>query len=359
MRLPQRIQRLSIPLLLSSILLASHVAAQNLPQLPNGGSVVAATTEAAATTNAAATSKSEATSSKTTAKAAKTSNASAKASSTDALGVSGLPKLAQDNYPAPTVPPTSNAPFMQKSNLPDGTVFICVGAALGFFGFLVLAWRGLVAWSLHRSVRKAAIAQSAKYARVGDPRANPNKTKSPYFSPGPGSTLSLDQLGAIGVGGKRGTKHQSGHGSLFFSPTAGAAMQTPSNKGSGYLPAGYYAAGNSAPGGGSGMTHVGGGSGGIGLSNLGPQSDRYSRARSIGPSPPGSPSLPPSRGGESAYGGRLSTAGLTMHASNSSLNLSAAPQSRAPSAYLEDLFENHPPGTPPPEEHRRGSRGRF
>ncbi len=360
MRLPQRLQGASIPLIYSFILLISHVAAQSLPKLPNGESIVAATTEAAATTKAAAISKTQETSSKTTAKTATTSDNSVKASSTDALGVSGLPKLAQDNYPAPTVPPTNDAPFMQKSNLPEGTVFICVGAALGFFGFLVLAWRGLVAWSLHRSVKKAAIAQSAKYARVRDPGAHSGKTKSPYFSPGPGSTLSLDQLGgAMGPGGKRGTKHQLGHGSLFFSPTAGTSMQTPGNRGSGYLPAGYYAAGNSAPGGGSGMTHLGGGSGGIGLSNLGPQSHRYSRARSIGPSPPGSPSLPPSRAEESTAGGRLNTAGLTMHASNSSLNLSPAPQSRAPSAYLEDLFENHPPGTPPPEEHRRGSRSRF
>lgn len=32
-----------------------------------------------------------------------------------------------------------------------------------------------------------------------------------------------------------------------------------------------------------------------------------------------------------------------MQASNSSLNLSVAPQSRAPSAYLDDLFESHQP----------------
>ena len=365
MRLSQGFQPHSAALTLCSFLLVSHVLAQgNLPKLPNGGSVVAETTssEAAATSQTAATTPDKTATPKTTAKAATTSATSAKsakASSTDAAGASSLPKLAQDNYPAPTVPPTANAPFMQKSNLPDGTVFICVGAALGFIGFLVLAWRGLVAWSLHRSVKKAAIAQSAKYARFGDPRANPSKMKSPYYKPGAGSTLSLDQLGGMGAGGKGGPKHQSGHGSLFFSPTAGTGMQNSSNRGSGYLPAGYYAAGNQPPGGGSGMTHIGGGNGGIGLSNLGPQSHRYSRARSTGPSPPRSPSLPPSRGGESAYGGRLSTAGLTMHASNSSLNLSPAPQSRAPSAYLEDLFENHPPGTPPPEDNRRGSRGRF
>ena len=371
MRLPRKCQPYSAPILLSFILLASHIVAQgNLPKLPNGGSVTeAAASTAAATSDAAATSKDQATTPKTTAKAAKTSATSsdsakvsstnsAKASSTDAAALSGLPKLAQDNYPAPTVPPTANAPFMRKSNLPEGTVFICVGAALGFIGFLVLAWRGLVAWSLHRSVKKAAMAQSAKYSRVGDQSAKPGKTKSPYFNPGAGSTLSLDQLGALGAG-KGNPKHKSGHGSLFFSPTAGTGMQTTTNRGSGYLPAGYYAAGNQAPGGGSGMTNTGGGSAAIGLSTLAPQNHRYSRARSTGPSPPGSPSLPPSRGRESTYGGRLSTAELTQHASNSSLNLSPAPQGRAPSAYLEDLFSNHPPGSPTPDDNRRGSRGRF
>ena len=355
MRPPRRLQAFSLPVLLTSILLISHVAAQNtpanLPKLPGPGAATS-TTAAAAKTDAAATSKTSETTSKPTAKA----SAKASASSTDALGVSGLPKLAQDNYPAPTVPPTANAPFMQKSNLPDGTVFIAVGAVLGFFGFLVLAWRGLVAWSLHRSVKRAAMAQSAKFDPLGDPRTNLGKTKGPYTNLGLGSTLSLDQLGGIGKGGPTS---QSARGSLFFSPTAGATMHTPGNRGSSYLPAGYYAAGNSAPGSGSGMTHVGGG--GIGLSNLRPESHRYSRARSTGPSPPDSPSLPPTRGGESTYHGRLSTAGLTMHASNSSLNVSttAAPtQSRAPSAYLDDLFSNHAPETTPPEEHGRG-RNRY
>ena len=201
------------------------------------------------------------------------------------------------------------------------------------------------------------MAQSAKYAPLaGDAGANVGKTKGPYYNPARGSTLSLDALGAMGKGGagKGGTTSQSARGSLFFSPTAGAAMHTPGSRGSNYLPAGYYAAGNSAPGGGSNMTHIGGG--GIGLSNLRPESHRYSRARSVGPSPPGSPSLPPSRGGEPTYHGRMSNVGLTTHASNSSLNLSAQPQSRAPSAYLDDLFENHVPVSPQPEEHGRGRR---
>lgn len=356
MRLRQQSQPCSISVVIVFILLFNHVAALDLGIKLRA---VSSTTEASSTTESsstvAATSSSSASASSTgsssTNSASTSTSSAASASSADAAALTGLPKLAQDNYPAPTVPPTADAPFMQKSSLPDGTVFICVGAALGFFGVLVLAWRGLVAWSLHRSVKRAAIAQSSKYSRVGDPKANNGKSTGPYFSPVPGSTLSLDHLAASGKGG--GKTSSSAHGSLFFSPTAGTGMQAPGNRGSSYLPAGYYAAGNSAPGGGSGMTHVGGG--GIGLSNLAPQNHRYSRARSTGPSPPGSPSLPPSRGADSTLG-RLNTTGLTMHASNSSLNLSAPPQGRAPSAYLEDLFENHP-GTPPPEDHGRG--GRF
>ena len=333
MWLHQNFQPCSISILLISVHLVNHVAAQDLGvKLPGAASSTdtsSSTTESPSTTSAAPS-----------------TSTAASASSTNAAALSGLPKLAQDNYPAPTVPPTADAPFMQKSSLPDGTVFICVGAALGFIGLLVLAWRGLVAWSLHRSVKRAAIAQSSKYSRVGDPRAIHAKSTGPYFSPGPGSTLSIDHLAASGKGGPKTSS--SARGSLFFSPTAGTGTQTPGNRGSSYLPAGYYAAGTSAPGGGSGMTHVGGG--GIGLSNLAPQNHRYSRARSVGPSPPGSPSLPPSRGAESTLGR------LNMHESNSSLNLSAPPQGRAPSAYLEDLFENHPPGSPPLEEHGRGRR---
>lgn len=258
---------------------------------------------------------------------------------------SGLPQIPGGfNYPAPSVPPTLNAPYMQKSNLPDGTVFIAVGAALGFLTLSVLAWRGLVAWSINRSVRRAAMQQS--YGGDVKSSIRPRK-KSGVYSQRPGSSVSLEKLGASG---RTGTSHSAkGHtpnSSLFFSPTAGAGMHTAGNRNSGYLPAGYYAAGTSAPGGGAGMTHIGNGPA-IGLTNLRPHSQGYSRPRSVGPSPPGSPGPPPSsRGADTTYG-RLSNVGTSRHASTSSVNLSAPPQGRAPSAYLEDLFENHPPGSIP------------
>ncbi|KAI9819060.1 MAG: hypothetical protein M1832_004102 [Thelocarpon impressellum] len=256
-----------------------------------------------------------------------------------------LPTLA-GQYPAPSVPPTQNAPFMQHSSLPEGTVFIIVGAALGFFGLTVLAWRGFVAWSLHRSVKRAAMQQN-----MADSKSllRPNKAGGVYATR-QGSSLSLDQLA------RPGSHHPRAPGAtnsgLFFSPTArpgSTANDSPVNRSSQYLPAGYYAPGNSAPSGGAGMTHVGGAGsgGGINLSNLGPQSQGYSRARSTGPSPPVSPNLPPARGGGDPGYGRVPNAPHGHNPSASSLNLNAAPQGRAPSAYLEDLFESHQmqPGT--------------
>ena len=358
MRLPKRSTNASTATLFLFFLLITHVAAQqNLPKLPGSGDATE-TTDAATSDSAAETSDTKASNTaKTTEATAKTSekSSSTKPPNTSktslAPGLSGLPKLAGDNYPPPTVPPTADAPFMQKSNLPEGTIFIAVGAFLGFLGCMVLLWRALVAWSLHRSVKKAAMAQTAKYAHARDPRGGIGKTKSPYFSTAAGSTLSLDPLAASGKG--VGSTPQSAHNSLFFSPTAGAGMNSPSNRASGYLPAGFYAAGNAAPGGVAGMTHIGGG--GMPLSNHGNQNQRYARRLSRGHSPQRSPSLPPSRG-ESFNGSKLSTQGLVGQPSNSSLNLAVAPQGRAPSAYLEDLFENHPPGQPPVEEQRSSRR---
>ncbi|MCJ1226796.1 hypothetical protein MMC12_003450 [Toensbergia leucococca] len=393
MRLPRRTAVSSTKLLLASFLLVSHIVAQDLPQLTTSDSTAAASSTedstsatAGSTSSATATSKeattSESISATETSKTAKTSTSASETSSSDSIITvstssssssgsqpssaaastesgslpSGLPKLPQDNYPAPTVPPTANAPFMQKSNLPEGTVFIGVGAALGFIGLVVLAWRGLVAWSLHRSVRRSANAQSSPSYRHDAKKPMLGNPGAPFYSHGPGSTLSLDQLGA---GPKPGTRSRTSTGNLFFSPTAGAGMHTPSNRNSNYLPAGYYAAGSSAPGSSTAgnMSQPNRANNPISLSNLGPQSHHhgYSRpgSRSVGPTPPDSPGISPIRGYDGVYERRAPNAGL-MNGSTSSLSLAGPPQGRAPSAYLEDLFENHPPaqeaGREPPRE---------
>lgn len=137
---------------------------------------------------------------------------------------------------------------------------------------------------------------------------------------------------------------------LFFSPTAvgaglhgsssagGGGAGTGGNRNSGYLPAGYYAAAGSVAGGSTTNTLSTPGHSAPYLPGLGPQSQGYTRTRSSGPSPPGSPISPPVHDPS-----RHSLAG----ASTSTLNLaSPASQVRAPSAYLEDLFESH--AAPPP-----------
>ncbi|KAL9603340.1 MAG: hypothetical protein Q9219_001202 [cf. Caloplaca sp. 3 TL-2023] len=324
---------MSITVLL--LLLSTSIAAQGLPPLTSNANDDTPPKTSAASKAAA---KPTANADKDTVKA-KASNSDAAPTALPALKTSadvpsGLPTMKGQKAPTPTVPPTANAPYMQKSNLPEGTVFICVGAGLAFIGLVVLAWRGLVAWSLHRSVRKAATAQSNQYSQLGDAKSKSKTPGTPFYSQGPGSTLSLDRLAASSKGG---SKTHTARSSLFFSPTAGSGMQNPSNRASGYLPAGYYAAGNAAAGGGSPMTHLGGENP---MTGSGAHNNRYSRSRSAGPSPPGSPSLPSSRGAEVAYG-RPSTAGLSTQASASTLNMSTAPEGRAPSAYLEDLFEGH------------------
>lgn len=247
----------------------------------------------------------------------------------------GLPKLTdlptlsgQYNYPAPSVPPTSKAPYMQHSNLPEGTVFIAVGAALGFFAFVIIAWRGLVAWSINRSVRRSA---TKGYTTVGDSSYDQSdKRKSGlYSSVAPmGSTMSLEQLVSSNRTGTAGTKASRENSNLFFSPTAGAGMPSPSNRNSGYLPSGYYASTTAAPGGGTGSTMLG--EPGDRGSKLRPHSGIYASPRHLDPSPPGSPDVRPS------------TAGLSTRDSRSSLNLSTTTGNRAPSTYLDDLMSVPP-----------------
>jgi hypothetical protein len=267
---------------------------------------------------------------------------------------------------------------MQKSDLPDGTVFICVGAILAAFAAAVIAWRGLVAWSLHRSVKRAAMAQNM--ADMKAMSAVPGKKRGMYNVVGANSTMSLDHLAAAPIGSSKaskpfaqapgGTPPSKSTNSLFFSPTAGGAagVRDSMNRSSTYLPAGYYATGNAAPAGGAPMANVGGAN--LSANSLASPGNRYSHRSGI--SPPVSPSLPPSRGtydrappsrdGLSMYNrnsvATLTTPGNTRsgvyshgpmdNASMSQISLNVpggnAAGGRAPSAYLEDLFENHGSG---------------
>lgn len=237
---------------------------------------------------------------------------------------------------APSVPPTADAPYMQYSKLPEGTVFIAVGAILGFMALAVLLWRGLVAWALHRSVKRAAMAQNLSHEKsmFRAPVASFYRYKDHE------SSLSLANMKAANRKSSRpptatmpGTTNQA---SLFFSPTAGAAgagINQAGNRASSYLPAGYYAAGAAQAGGGHPATHSGNQQS-ISMTNLAGR-DSYARAQSVGPSPPGTPSFNPHH---------------TPSSSTVALNQPPGDQ-RAPSAYLEDLMDG-PPVVPYHDNHR-------
>ncbi|KAJ5904019.1 hypothetical protein N7504_006402 [Penicillium tannophilum] len=283
-------------------------------------------TSTSSTTSSSTTSESSTTSTTmdSTTTTSSTSSTSSDSSTTSSVSTTTASTTSSDSSSSTTtsavivtVPPSAGAPYMQTSNTPEGTVFIAVGAILGFIGLSVLAWRGMVAWSVNRSVRRAALAQSAESKRLL--RGSRKKRSAAAYPTEPAMDVSLDKLGtATRASYKPSRRVSSNHSGLFYSPTAGggggshASLNTPAgNRNSTYLPAGFYAAAGSS-------TPV---------------------RESANPSyPPSSPSLPPTGGYHDApHNARHSHVG----ASTSSLNLSQAPGGRAPSAYLEDLFENH------------------
>ena len=371
---------------LSTVTQPDGAAATSSAQNTDNAETSAAGNTQAATTVTSATNEPEsstaAADSETTQATTPTAAATTKAdqtASTSVFNLVGAPTLAGIGVPDQKVPDTAGAAFMQKSDLPDGTVFICVGAILAFFGAAVLAWRGLVAWSLHRSVKRAATAQNL--ADMKSMSALPGKKRGMYNVVGASSTMSLDHLNAAPIGkssktfaGPPGSTPQRSASTLFFSPTAGGAAgmrDSTVNRSSTYLPAGYYQSGNTAPAAGSPQTYVGGQN----PNNLSALSLSTPGNRFSGISPPESPSLPPSRGGYSRA--PPSRDGLSVYNRNSvatlgtpgntrsgvysshndgnnmsqlSLNVpggTTVPGGRAPSAYLDDLFEEH--GTGPRE----------
>lgn len=278
---------------------------------------------------------------------------------------SGAADVAIPTYPAPSVPPTQNAPFMQVSTLPDGTVFICVGAVLGAFALALLLWRAIIACLLHRSVEKAAMAQ---HIGSNDKTAFP-APPAPFYK-------YTDQDSSQNVNSGRGVRRTTrgpvpsgtpSQTNLFFSPTAGAGNRDSVHRDNGnrdssyrdssyrdsrFLPAGFYAAGASSPhnvdGHSHGHSHSHSQSQSISMTNLRPDSRGHPRAVSSH-SPPESPGFAPQR--------------TPLHRNNmstSSINLNTPPQGgRAPSAFLEDLLgenqEMFPPQGMTPEPRTGGN----
>ncbi|EMC91144.1 hypothetical protein BAUCODRAFT_39287 [Baudoinia panamericana UAMH 10762] len=328
----RRRRRQAITLLALAALPSAYAQLTNIPTL--GGTT---TTTSPSTTATTAHSTSQSTSATTTATSASSASTTATTSTSGApaVSLSNLPTIAGAGIPTLIVPDTAHAPFMQKSSLPEGTVFIAVGGVLAFLGACVLLWRGLIAWSVNHSVQKAAMASirgmSEKAAStfgggggsgggMGSGRYNPimrgggnGGYKEMAFADGGaggggrGSSVSLDALTSAGrhVSNTRPRLHSRDfHGAegiqrentppagLFFSPTAHAGRGgqsethaiTPAHNRttSSYLPAGYYASPSAQAGGGATTTTLGG------------APAPYGRHSVHNPSPPTSPGLPPS-----------------------------------------------------------------
>lgn len=319
--------------------------------------------------------------------------------------LTGVPTIAGAGIPELVIPYTAGAPFMQKSTLPEGTVFIVVGAVLAFLGACVLLWRAMIAWSINRSVRRSALASirgSEKNGSVwGGGTYQPAKKNGSFYHDPNGSSMSLDNLTSAGKPIKANPfrdhedprKSAQPTANLFFSPTAGARnsvvnlQSTPNwssaagNRSSSHLPAGYYASPAAAP-----PTSATLGNPHLSASNINPynRNSHYSMTSRADHSPPPTPyrnssrdggAPPPAMGGaglrppssrdgpqhknsyiESARQGHnntlyaapsssslmVGTGGTTRPGSSGGAGTdSDLGGSRAPSAYLDEIFDNH------------------
>lgn len=308
----------------------SRAQLSDLPALSTVTQVLGATSASSASATAA-TSGSATASTDTSAQ----TGAATTTVSSNLGGLTDAPTLYGVGIPPLIVPDTSGAPFMQKSELPEGFVFICVGAALAFCGLVVVAWRGLVAWSLSRSVKRTASDRwtSEKKSLYGAP--------TDYSSAYTSADVSLVDLTTKDTAHKSGAAQQRQSKSyskppprtsrppsnLFFSPTAGTG-QNASSRSSTYLPAGYYASPGSTLAAGASIANLGG-----------PPAAGYGRIDS-------SDDIPTTKSA------RMSQAGYDRNRSRDRQSMldipprehrrrGHEPTARAPSAMLDDLFEHH------------------
>lgn len=174
--------------------------------------------------------------------------------------LTALPTIAGVAIPTIGVPNTANAPFMQKSSLPEGTFFIAVGAILLFMGACVLLWRAMIACSVNRNAKRAIKSSTSSYSEktgCGDTNGgwaasrigtgyNPASTIS--FHKNAASTISTEHLTSGGSPVRQHYRDSATDRSsappqaLFFSPTAQSRDSSPmGQRASPYMPSGYYA----------------------------------------------------------------------------------------------------------------------
>lgn len=245
--------------------------------------------------------------------------------------------------PKVTVPPMNNNPYLSKSSLPEGTVFIAVGAILGGLGLAIVGWRMASAISLRRSLRRAENnGPTMSSTLLGDDKAllypgDPSRAGDVYHN---NNSLSSDNLKS---NHHKSTLPSGGGHNLFFSPTAEVMNSAKSSGGNNdsfsstignnfqpqqnhqqrssvYLPAGYYTPGNN------------------GVQNsAASMTSRTTRAFSMHgggghrDSMAGGNTTPSLRASSYMPPTNNSTSGLAPPTNN---------QSRAPSAYLDDLLKH-------------------
>ncbi|OLL27172.1 hypothetical protein NEOLI_002688 [Neolecta irregularis DAH-3] len=197
-----------------------------------------------------------------------------------------LPTLvnAVPSYVVEADPPMANNPFLGNSNLPEGTVFIVVGASLVGALFFFLTWRILATWILR-------ISKNDKRSRVEKNAFLTKPAKGGIYSDSHGSAMSVDALSRAG-------EFATMSPNRFSTASTGDGMRN-----SQYLPAGFYSTGS-------------------------PGKPLATRRNGSPPSTSGSHARPAGLSGTS--GGLQPTPRVTP----------GGRQSRAPSAYLEDLLGN-------------------
>lgn len=330
-------------------------AANPFPDLSTETSVIGSTATTAATSAPATSAATSAASTAATSAASTAATAATTASNTvsnTATVTTGFPTISGVGVPALIVPDTSAASYMQKSSLPEGTVFIAVGAILGFLGACILAWHAAVAYSIHRSVQRAAATTHGPDAKslFGLGASGPT-----YHSMYDASDLSLEALGKhktayAGPGAdrspsrprgsdRRRARQQPSQSNLFFSPTA-AQSGASTARNSQHLPSGFYAAAAAQPAA-AGYGRMPSMDGASTLAGSRPASRPASRHMRPGSSgnpfaagahdPQRRSRLNPDTGGASHSPGPSQSQG---HARTGS-------QTRAPSQYMEDLFSEH------------------
>src|SRR5277367_3971548 len=174
-----------------------------------------ATTNSAQTTSQTKNTKTDSSSSKTSPTQSSSSSdlPNLTSTSTDALPAltssaalpslnTNLPTLTENPANIPTyqvIIPQNIAqnPFIQTSTMPEGTVFIIVGSALAGLALMLIGWRAIYIWCLHRQTSQQRKKQNYYAEMEQRPFNSGNGSSSsttPFAAAGAGSQISLDYL---------------------------------------------------------------------------------------------------------------------------------------------------------------------